>query len=90
MKKSIKYVYDDILYAVLKKHFCPICGSKLKFSYMSKIVNSDSPQSAEYDFSLADNYLVGEIEFRKRCFYCPKCDLKISFNDDVKKFEHDM
>lgn len=55
---------------------------------MSKIVNSDSPEAKDYDFSVGDTFFVGDVEFRTRYFHCPKCLLDISFQE-MKRFEKD-
>ena len=87
MKKAIKYIYDaNPFYVHLKKHVCPKCGSKVELRYVSKIVNSKSPEAKDYDFSVGDTFFVGDVEFRTRYFYCPKCLLDISFQE-MKKFE---
>lgn len=65
---------------------CPKCGGKVELRYISKIVNSKSPEAKDYDFSVGDTFFVGDVEFRIRCFYCPKCMLDISF-PEMKKFE---
>lgn len=87
MKKAIKYISDaNPFYVHLKKHVCPKCGGKVELRYVSKIVNSKSPEAKDYDFSVGDTFFVGDVEFRIRCFYCPKCMLDISFQE-MKKFE---
>lgn len=88
-KKAIKYIYEaNPFYVHWKKHFCPKCGSKVELRYTSKIANSTSPQAKDYDFSVGDTFFVGDVEFRTRYFYCPKCLLNISFQE-MKKFEKD-
>lgn len=87
MKKAIKYISDaNPFYVHLKKHVCPKCGGKVELRYVSKIVNSKSPEAKDYDFSVGDTFFVGDVEFRIRCFYCPKCMLDISFQK-MKKIE---
>ena len=86
---AIKYIYDaSPFYVHWKKHFCPKCGEKLELRYISKIVNSNSPEAKDYDFSVGDTFLVGDVEFRTRYFHCPKCLLDISFQA-MKRFEKD-
>lgn len=82
MPKAIKYLYNaNPFYVHFKKHYCPKCGVKLELKYVSKIVNSKSPEAKNYDFSVGDTFFVGDVEFRERYFYCPKCLNKISFKD---------
>lgn len=58
MKKAIKYIYDaNPFYVHCKKHVCPKCGSKVELRYVSKIVNSKSPEAKDYDFSVGDTFL---------------------------------
>ena len=85
MKKAIKYIYDaNPFYVHCKKHVCPECGSKVELRYVSKIVNSKSPEAKDYDFSVGDTFLVGDVEFRTRYFHCSNCQLDISFNEMIK------
>lgn len=82
MRKAIKYVYDaSPFYVHLKKHFCPKCEKKLELRYISKIVNSNSPEAKEYDFFVGDTFFIGDVEFRTRYFYCTSCQLDISFKE---------
>lgn len=87
LNNSVKYIFNaSPLYVYLKKHFCPNCKTKLQIKYTSEIVNSNSSKAKEYDFSVGDTFLVGDVEFRTKCFYCPECHRFISFQD-MKKFE---
>ncbi len=84
---SVSVSWDENpFYVYFKKHYCPLCGTKLKTSYYSVIVNSDSPEAKNYDFSSDDGELTGDVEFRTMCFKCPKCEIKISF-DEMKRLE---
>ena len=40
----------------------------------------------DYDFSVGDTFLVGDVEFRTKYFYCPNCLLDISFQE-MKDYE---
>lgn len=89
MKQAIKYIYNANPFNVhCKKHICPKCDSKVELRYVSKIVNSKSPEAKDYDFSVGDTFFVDDVEFRTRYFYCPQCLLNISFQE-MKKFEKD-
>ena len=86
-ESSMKYSWNaSLFYVYFKRHHCPLCGTKLKTSYYSVIVNSDSPEAKKYDFSVGDSYVTGDLEFRTMCFKCPKCEIKISF-DEMKRLE---
>lgn len=88
-KNAVKYLYNvNPFYVHWKRHYCPECGTRLKTAYDSVIVNSNSPEAKDYDFSIAagDSYLTGDVEFRTSYFKCPKCEFVISF-DEMKKLE---
>ena len=90
MKKGIKYIYNgNPFYTYFKKHFCPRCNARLQLGYSSKIVNSNSPEAPNYDFSNGDTHYVGTVEFRTRCFHCPKCQMDISFRT-MKEYENEI
>ena len=58
MKKAIKYIYDaNPFYVHWKKPVCSKCGSKVELRYVSKNVNSKSPEAKDYDFSVGDTFL---------------------------------
>ncbi|MBD5470032.1 MAG: hypothetical protein HDR19_02630 [Lachnospiraceae bacterium] len=87
MLNGIKYTYfGNPFYTHLKKHFCPNCGTKVKLGRERKIVNSRSPEAKNYNFSNGGSFLIGDVEFRIRCFYCPNCQINISF-DEMKEYE---
>ena len=87
MRKAIKYIYDaNPFYVHWKKHFCPRCEKKLELRYVSKIVNSNSEEAQNYDFSVGDTFFVGDVEFRTRYFHCSNCQSDISFQE-MKKHE---
>ena len=79
MKKAVKYVYKINPLAVhWKHHSCPQCGTKLVVKHISKVVNSKSPEAKEYDFSLGDTFLVGDVEFRTPYYSCNVCGHTVS------------
>lgn len=87
MSKAIKYIYDaSPFYVHLKKHYCPKCGNRLVTKHFSKVVNSNSPEAKDYDFSVGDTFFSGDVEFRIRCFFCITCQHNISVKD-MKKYE---
>ncbi len=81
-----RYFNNDVFYTVFKKHYCPQCGLKMMRMKNSKIVNSKSPEAKNYDFSLGDSYMVGDVEFIWKEFYCPKCEKHISV-EEMRKIE---
>ncbi len=90
MAKGKKYLNDDICYTVFKKHYCPQCGEKLKCIKASKVVNSSSPEAKNYDFGMgADSFMVGDVEFIWKEFYCEKCKKQISVSE-MKQIEKEQ
>lgn len=88
-KRAVKYIYNvNPFYVYFKKHYCPKCKILLKRDYDSNIVNSLSSEAKDYDFAIGagDSYYKGDVEFRTSFFRCPKCNLKIPF-DEMKKVE---
>lgn len=70
----------------LKKHYCPYCNERLEKTKTETVVNSNSEEVKNYDFSQAggDGYLVGNIKFIRTAFRCNKCD-KIYTIKEVKE-----
>lgn len=84
-----KYVNYDIFYTVFKRHNCPVCGTKLTRVKTSRIVNSMSPEAKNYDFSLGDSFMVGDVEFIWKEFYCPICEKRIPI-DEMRRIEKEQ
>ena len=81
-----KYFNNDVIYTIFKKHYCPECGTKLTRIKNSKTVNSKSPEAKNYDFSLGDSFMVGDVEFIWKEFYCPICKKRIPI-DEMRRIE---
>lgn len=81
-----KYLNNAIFYTIFKKHYCPKCGSKLLRVRTSKIVNSNSPEAKNYNFVSGDSFMVGDVEFIWKEFYCPMCKINYSI-DEMRRIE---
>ena len=55
----------------------------------SIIVNSRSPEAKNYDFTLGDSFMVGDVEFIWKEFYCPTCKKRISI-DEMRRIEKEQ
>ncbi len=86
MNVGKKYVNNAIIYTIFKKHYCPACGTKLGRVKTSKTVNSNSPEAKNYDFTLGDSFMAGDVEFVWKEFYCPTCKNRISI-DEMRRIE---
>ena len=72
-----------------KAHFCPKCKAQLEIINVKKTVNSNSPESKQYDFSIEHGTgLVGNIEFSWNELKCPHCDLQLTI-EEMQKIELD-
>jgi len=84
--KYLTYVDPSYLYKLSGKKVkrrCPDCGRRLLTSYSYKIVEPDSPEAKNYDFTIAGKKIEGRIEFRKGFFICPResCMKEITFDE---------
>lgn len=86
MLKGKKIVNNDLIYTHFKKHYCPHCMVRLNRVKCSKIVNSKSIESKNYNFQLGDVYMCGDVKFIWTEFQCPKCKHQITV-DEMKKIE---
>ena len=86
MINGYKYKADDIFYLV-KKHYCPKCGSRLKRALVSKVVNSESPEAKNYDFRHYDfGRMKGDVKFYWHDFQCADCGKQLTVNE-MKRHE---
>lgn len=42
---------------MFRKHHCPVCNAELSKRKISEIVNSELPESENYDFEVADVFV---------------------------------
>lgn len=68
-------------WARFKKHYCPECKGRLITTKASKIVNSNSDEAKNFDFSLGDTYMIGNIKFIWTEFKCFACDKTYSMKE---------
>jgi transcription initiation factor IIE alpha subunit len=80
-----KYFNKDVLY-MRKKHDCPKCKTQLEAVKVSRVVHSESPEAQEFDFSLGDDQLVGNVKFTWKEFECPECGLHLTV-EEMKRAE---
>ena len=81
-----KYMNNAIFYTIFKKHYCAVCRTKLSRKKVSKIVNSNSPEAKNYDFTLGDSFMTGDVKFIWKVLYCPSCGKEISASE-MRKYE---
>lgn len=86
MIHGISYQYNCSWFYLRKKHLCPNCKTILEKQKREIVVNSESEEAKNYDFSCVDTYLWGNIKFVTFYFKCPSCkkDYEIS---ELKKIE---
>ena len=71
---GFKRMYNDIYFTRIKKHYCPECGERLGLIACSKVVNRKSEEARNFNFSIGDSYMIGNIKFTWDEFICPKCE----------------
>lgn len=86
MVHGISYQYNCTWFYLRKKHTCPNCSHILERRKREIIVNSESEEAKNYDFSCVDSYLHGNIKFVTFYFYCPKCEATYEIRE-LKKLE---
>ena len=89
MIHGVKYFERDALY-LKKEHLCPNCQNKLKTVKCSQVVNSNSPEAKDFDFSMGvgrnKKWLIGNVKFIWKEFECPECKAHFTVNE-LKKIE---
>lgn len=65
--------YDCSWFYLRRRHFCSRCKTVLVRKKREVVVNSESEEAKNYDFSCVDTYLHGNIKFVTFCFECPSC-----------------
>lgn len=65
--------YDCSWFYLRKRHLCPNCKTVLERKTREVVVNSESEEAQNYDFSCVDTYLVGNVRFVTFYFACPSC-----------------
>ena len=73
MIHGISYQYNCSWFYLRKRHYCPNCEAILRRKKREVIVNSESEEAENYDFSCVDTYLYGNIKFVTFFFECPSC-----------------
>lgn len=81
--RHVKRSWSRPLFMKWGKHYCPVCNEVLKKIKVSKVVNSESEEANNFDFSSVggDGYMVGNVEFTWMEFCCSKCEKNYSMND---------
>ena len=86
MIHGISYEYCCSWFYLRKKHLCPNCITALGLKKREVIVNSESEEAKNYDFSCVDTYLRGNIKFVTFYFECPSCQTAYEIKE-LKKLE---
>lgn len=84
--RAKKRIWSSPFYTLLKKHYCPNCGTKLDIIKVSRVINSKSEEATNFDFQNVDTFFVGDVEFTWDEFKCNNCGFLSSIKD-MKKIE---
>lgn len=83
---NVRVLYNaGLFYVYGKKHFCPVCGTKVTVSHIVKSFQQALREGMSP--TVCGVYPIGSVEVGEKCFYCPKCKKNISFSE-MKKFEY--
>jgi len=77
----VQRIWTRPLFVKFRKHYCPACGKELEKQTVSKIVNSESEEAKDFDFSSGDVFMVGNVKFIWTEFVCAKCNISYSVNE---------
>ena len=78
---GVKREWSRPFWVRFKKHYCPTCMNLLTTTKVSKIVNSNSEEAKDYDFSSGDTYMIGNIKFIWTEFLCAACGKTYSLQE---------
>ena len=78
---GVKREWSRPFWVRFKKHYCPTCMNLLTTTKVSKIVNSNSEEAKDYDFSSGDTYMIGNIKFIWTEFLCATCGKTYSLQE---------
>ena len=78
---GVKREWSKPFWVRFKKHYCPTCMNLLTTTKVSKIVNSNSEEAKDYDFSSGDTYMIGSIKFIWTEFLCAACGKTYSLQE---------
>ena len=80
---NVKQEWHRPFFVNFKRHYCPVCKSKMEKMKVSKIVNSKSDEAKKFDFSVAggDGFMSGNVKFIWTVFHCPQCDINHSIDE---------
>ncbi len=79
MIHSVVRFDNDLFYTRFKKHYCPCCNVQVERIKVSRVVNSKSPEAAE--FADVGDGAVGNIKYIWTAFRCPKCGKEYSVKE---------
>ena len=79
------WIKHDPYYVHEMKHYCNLCDGELVVKKIKKIVNSKSPEAKNFNFSIiGDSIMIGDVEFIFEVFFCPKCNIEITINEQIR------
>jgi hypothetical protein len=79
--KNKSFIFDSPLFVLKKTHICPNCSKVVRPKKIKKIVNSKSAEAKNFDFSIGDCSLTGDVEFSYYVFYCDCCGKEYEIKD---------
>jgi DNA-directed RNA polymerase subunit M/transcription elongation factor TFIIS len=75
-------------FAIFTNQFCPCCQALLEPRQIVKVVNSESPEAKDFDFSCLDGgRFRGDVEFTFWVYYCKNCDREYTEKERVNYYK---
>jgi len=69
-------------FAKFKKHYCSHCGSKYHITWITQLIQRDSPEAEGKDLAFGPAWLFKKpIKYSFAIFECPSCGKRISIKD---------
>ena len=84
--KNKKILIKGPIFVFYKIHKCPNCKKTIIPKKIKKVINSDSINANNYDFSFGDSYLIGDVEFTFYIFFCGFCNKEYQIKE-IQKYE---
>lgn len=89
MVTGVKKDHGDFMYMRLQKHNCPDCGQPTFVKKVKRRVHSSSRRAKNYDFTVGDTTLSGNVKFIWYEFKCKGCGNQYT-EAEMKAFEEEQ
>lgn len=85
--KGYSFKCENPFFVYFKKHYCPYCEQKIIPKKVSKIINSNSEETKNYDFEICDFTVKGNVKFTHIEFFCSACQKQYTVKEIKDKYK---